>query len=146
MEKLMSYLARLPPGAIADTESLERLLTAYWDDLRADDGGLEGYKLINRMEGVTWKPPVIKFTIERHGGTVIGSSRAELQTWWVDVEQGTATYEVTGHRQIRPMQPRLDVKALAKEVADLIHAGKEDERVSWYPDGRVNVAHREDSA
>ena len=32
-------------------------------------------------EDLTWDPPDLSFTIDRHGGTVMGSTRAERQTW-----------------------------------------------------------------
>ena len=44
--------------------------------------------------------------------TACGSSRAELQHWTVDLETKTATLEKFGHRQLSPMQPRLDVEPL----------------------------------
>jgi hypothetical protein len=37
---------------------------------------MTGQKLLGRMEEVVWEPPILSFTVERHGGTVQGSSRA----------------------------------------------------------------------
>jgi hypothetical protein len=81
VDRLRIYLATLPPGPISDPAALERLLAACWDEFTGDYGGMEGYKLLGRMEDVTWGPPVLSFSVERHGGTVMGSSRAELQGW-----------------------------------------------------------------
>ena len=60
---------------------------------------MAGHKLIGRMENVEWHPPILTFLIERHGGTVLGSARAELQRWTVDLDRRTATCERVGHRQ-----------------------------------------------
>jgi hypothetical protein len=62
---------------------LDRLLAASWDEFTGDAGGMEGDKLLGRIEDVTWQPPKFTFTIERHGGTLMGSTRAELQDWEV---------------------------------------------------------------
>jgi hypothetical protein len=135
---LLNYLAALPPGPVADT-AVERLLAACWDELSGDAGGVKPYKLLGRTEDVTWTPPKLTFAIERHGGTVLGSSRAELQRRTVDVAQRTATHGRAGHRQLEPMQARLDVRPLAEEVAGVIVAGREDERLKWQEDGSVKV-------
>jgi hypothetical protein len=74
------------------------------------------------MEAVAWNPPVLTFRIERHGGTVLGSTRAELQHWHVDLERKTASLVKTGRRQLRPMQPRLNVEPLVEEIVRLIVA------------------------
>jgi hypothetical protein len=136
---LLSHLATTPAGPVADTAAVGRLLAACWDELDADDGGMVGYKLLGRMEDVAWQPPRLAFTVERHGATVLGSSRAELQRWTVDVAQRTATHGTIGHRQLEPMQARLDVRPLAEEVAGVIVAQQDDERVTWRADGSVKV-------
>ena len=100
---------------------------------------MAGHKLIRRMERVEWHRPILTFLIERHGGTVLGSTRAELQPWSVDLDRGTATCERTGHRQLSPMARRVDVGPIADEVAGRIVVGKSDDRLSWLGDGRVRV-------
>src|SRR5262245_9543483 len=109
VDRLRAQLATLQPGKIPDTTDLEPLLAACWDEFTGDDGGMEGHKLLGRMEDVTWEPPVLSFTVERHGRTVAGSSRADLQGWAVNVEKQTIFCEPLGHPQVRPMQPRLKV-------------------------------------
>jgi hypothetical protein len=94
-----------------------------WDVLADDDGGMTGMKLLGRMENVAWEPPKFIFRIERHGATVMGSSRAELQEWTIDLEQRTKTVQTVGRRQVRPMQGRLDAKPIAEEVAAAILTG-----------------------
>ena len=100
---------------------------------------MAGHKLIGRMEHVEWHPPLLTFVIERHGGTVLGSTRAELQRWTVDLDRKTATCERTGHRQLSPMAKRVDVGSIADEVADKIVSGEADDRLHWLKDGRVRV-------
>lgn len=135
MKTLKSYLDSQSPGRISDTQEIEGLLAADWNELGGDEeGGMEGYKLLNRMENAFWKPPLLSFTIERYGGTVMGSARAELQHWEVDVEKGIATLERTGHRQLTPMAPKLSIKSIAAEISKAIIDGKEDERVRWQDD------------
>src|SRR4051812_8749544 len=92
VNSLRAHLATVQ-RAITDTTALECLLAACWPELGGDHGGMEGCKLLGRMEDVVWNPPQLTFSVERHGGTVQGSTRAELQRWTVDVERGTASCE-----------------------------------------------------
>jgi hypothetical protein len=138
VEALVQYLRTMPRGRIDDSQELESLLATCWYELDSG-GGMSGGKLAGRMEMVVWNPPALCFVIERHGGTVMGSSHAELQHWRVDVEAGTATLCKVGHRQLRPMQPRLDVEPLAEEIAAQIVGQRMDDRLQWYKDGRVRV-------
>lgn len=115
---------------------------AAWDDLIRDDGGMEGYKLLNRMEAVAWNWPVLSFRIERHGGAMMGSTRAEVQRWDVDVEKKTATLGKIGWRQQRPMAARSNIKGLVKEILDAIRTGRQDERLTWHGDAEVSVKTR----
>ena len=110
-----------------------------WDDLGGDNGGMAGIKLIRRMEQVEWHRPILIFLIERHGGTVLGSTRAELQRWSVDLDQGTATCERMGHRQLSPMERRVDVGSIADDVARKITNGEADDRLTRLGDGRAGV-------
>jgi hypothetical protein len=139
LARLRAHLATVQPGRIIDTTDLERLLAACWDEFSGDYGGMEGYKLLGRMEDVTWEPPVLSFAVERHGRTVAGSSRADLQGWTVNIESNTIFYEPLGHRQVRPMQPRLKVEPLVEEIVRLIVAKQGDDRLQWHEDGSVKV-------
>ncbi|QEL17837.1 hypothetical protein [Limnoglobus roseus] len=46
------------------------------------------------MEKVAWEPPKIVVRIERHEATMMGSSRAEVQEWTIDLEHRTKTVQV----------------------------------------------------
>lgn len=139
LELVKQHLAPLPPGLIADPAELNRLLADCWDDVVGDDGGMEAHKLLNHLETVAWNPPILSFVIERHGGTVLGSTRAELQHWQIDVDKTTKTLFGLGRRQLYPKQKGLDVGPLADEIANLVLDHAEDDRLRWYPDGRVKV-------
>ena len=119
---------------------LERLLAESWFAFRgAKQGGMEPYKLLGRMESVLWEPPCLTFAIERHGGTQMGSTRAELQDWSLDLSNGTAEMTSKRHRKLRPTSERMDVKALAREMADAILNGKAAKALKRMPDGRVRI-------
>jgi len=138
-EALRRHCTALPPGPVADVPALERLLAAAWDALAGDDGGMEAHKLLNRMEAVAWDSPVLSFVIERHGGTVMGSTRAELQHWQVDVEKKTATLVKSGHRQLKSMASRLSVKQMAEEIVVSILNDEDDDWLMRLNDGTVKI-------
>lgn len=139
MDDLASYLNSLKPGPVENTTQLELLLAETWDDMGGDESGMAGQKLIGRMEDVEWYPPVLSFLIERHGGTVLGSTRAVVQQWKVDLDLQRATYECTGHRQLPPMARPVDVDSIADEIADRIVGHKPDNRLNWLGNGRFRV-------
>jgi hypothetical protein len=63
-------------GPISDASELETLLKECWYEFEgADDTKMWPSKLTGRMEDITWDPPILTFKIERHGGTVMGSTR-----------------------------------------------------------------------
>lgn len=133
-------LANLQPREVVESSGLDRLLAVHWAELRgSDDGGMEGYKLLGRMERVRWQPPVLAFVVERHGGTVMGSTRAELQHWEIDVAERTARLVKVGHRQLESMAARTDVKELAAEIALRIVSGEDDDRIKWFEDRSVKI-------
>lgn len=137
---LLEYLSTLQPSPISETTTLELLLDRCWHHLCVDSrGGMQAEKLADRMESCVWEPPLLRFTIERHGGTMCGSSRAELQHWTVNVNTLTAEYALCGHRQVRRMQPRLDIQTLVSEIAELVLQSRADPRLKWYPDGLVEI-------
>src|SRR5262249_22934423 len=50
-----------------------------------------------------------------------------------------AVCNASGRRQVRPMQPPLDVHPLVEEIVSLILANQEDHRSKWNKDGSVMV-------
>jgi hypothetical protein len=137
---LRVYLSTLRAGPLPDISTVESLLADSWNQLSIDiPSGMNPDKLYGRMESCAWEPPLLRFLIERHGGTVCGSSRAELQQWTINVSTCAAECAVVGHRQIRKMQPTLDVQPLVNEIAELVLQRRPDPRMKWYPDGRVAI-------
>ena len=139
MERLITYLRHTPEGKIVDTAELEKLLAKCWNEFAGDYGGMKPHKLLGRIEEVLWKHPILYFIIERHGGTAMGSSRAELQHWTVDVEHKTVTGDIGGYRQITPRAAPLDVKPIAEEIVHLVLNRAEDDRLKWSKKGHVQV-------
>lgn len=142
-QKLVGYLMSLKPGLVKETDNLERLLWNCWDQIEgSDQGKMEGFKLLHRMEEVFWSPPILKFSIERHGATVGGSIWAGIQEWKLNVETREAICEENRRRQVSPKAPALTrshVKSMAEEIVRLILDHVEDERLKWNRDGTVRV-------
>jgi hypothetical protein len=140
VQALSNLLASIPPGEIAEVRAIELALADCWDELSGSEReGMEGYKLRRRMEKVVWIPPRLEFRIERHGRTVMGSTRADMQHWVVDLAARTATFLKQTHRQIRPMGARVQVKPIAEEFTRLIITRQENSCLRWYSDGSVRV-------
>ncbi len=140
MEQLLQYLASEKPGRVRSSAKLEALLADCWHEFEGSVGeGMHGGKLKGRTEDVRWNPPVLSFQIERHGGTVLGSTRADRHVWTIDLDKKTATCEKVGQRQLEPMRAKLDVGPMAQEVAQSIIDHKEDERLLWGKDGTVRI-------
>lgn len=144
MNDLQNFCENLKPGRVPNDKvgELERLLAVYWHELSEDrTGGMKGEKILNRTEALSWTPPCVSFKIERHGATVLRSTYAELQSWTVDVDVMSASYDPVNsrNRQVRKPQPRLDVVPLVAEIISLVKRKKDDPRLKWYEDGRVRI-------
>jgi hypothetical protein len=109
------------PGPVSDAGEVESLLAAAWGafHFEGDDTKMSGHKLLGRLEDVRWHHPHLTFTIERHGGTVLGSTRAELHDWTINIEHATVVAR-RAYRQVVPRQAALDVTTMASKIAHLI--------------------------
>src|SRR5262249_29182080 len=116
---LRAFLATQPPGTLlpGSAEKVVGILEACWIDLEGSgEESMHAGKLA-RAEDLIWHPPILSFVIERHGGTVLGSTRAELHRWEIDVDRGSATCDPqAGRRQLRRQSPALNVEPLAEEI------------------------------
>lgn len=140
MKDLLKYLKTIPAGSISDKEHLEPLFIQCWEELDGwNSEGMKGYKLQGRMEDVKWDPPILSFSIERHGITVVGSTRATVQEWEINVQKKIALCENVRYRQVYKREPKLNVRQIAQEIVQLIIEGKQDERLKWYKDGSVRI-------
>lgn len=100
---------------------------------------MAAHKLV-RMEDVRWTPPILSFTIERHGAAANGSTRAELQRWEVNLETLTAEARQIGWRQIARTAPRIKLDPIVEEVVELVTSGADDDGLKWYDDkSRVRI-------
>jgi hypothetical protein len=137
---LKQLLANLPAGTQLDSRQVESLLVDAWSGLEgAEEGGMRPEKIFGRTEQLAWNPPLLTFTIERHGGTVNGSSRAELQEWAVNAFRGTAAIVGIRRRQLYSPAKRLDVRPLAAAIAEAILNNRESPSLKRFPDGRVKI-------
>lgn len=128
---LRNHLFTLPKGKISDVSTVEILLAEAWDELEGDYGGLTGHKICGRLEELKWDPPILSFTIERHGAMKFGSSRAELQDWGVDVVEGQAGYSSCRYREIYARARPLKTKPIAEEISKLILDRTETDKLKW---------------
>ena len=67
-----------------DANQVFELVETVWDKFEGSGQTKMDVGKIGRDDGpkdLTWDPPDLSFTIDRHGGTVMGSTRAERQTW-----------------------------------------------------------------
>ncbi len=69
----------------------------------------------------------------------MGSTRAELQRWEVNLDTQEASCFSTGYRQVAPTSSRVDFQQVAQELAPLILSSKDDERLKWKKDGSLQV-------
>ena len=139
LKALREYLTQIPPGAISSIEEIPGRLAGCWDALTiTDTHGMRSDKLY-RIEQVCWSPPRLSFEIALHGGTVKGSVDAEVQTWIIDLDQQTASYEGSRKRLVRERQAGLNVKPLVAEIVHLIEDRTDDEQLRWPSDSRVRV-------
>ena len=139
VQALSNWLNSQPVGSILDQYMLEHLLGEAWDELDgSQDYNTKYWKLYGRVEQQTWNSPILTFVLERHGATVMGSSRAYLHRWTVDLQKKSATCDpYFRRRQLYPMAKRFDAKKPAQEVAEAILGGADDARILWKEDKKL---------
>lgn len=142
MKLLRDLLSTMPPGHMSDGDCLQVLaeLSQCWESIPGSEVKSTTADKLRRAEEVCWTPPILSFSLERHGGTVLGSSRASLHYWEVDTEQPEARIVKTSARQLSPKAQVMDIEKMANEIATLILNGVDDRRVTWLEDRqRVQV-------
>lgn len=133
LSELRNALQRIPAGKLNESaKQVESLLAAAWNEIDGTESEkTHAYKLIGRMENTEWHPPLLTFSIERHGGTCMGSTRADLHHWTIDVESGTATVQISGYRQLSPRNKPLKIQALVKSVIEKVQSGEKANFLVW---------------
>lgn len=133
-------LQSLESGPIDNMSAeITSLLATAWDSFAGNNETKMAARKIHRAEKLCWYPSILSFEIERHGGTVMGSTRAEIQRWEVNLKTLEISCETVSHRQIEPMDRRLDTKRLAAEVAALIVSNSEHVLLKWLGTDKVRV-------
>jgi hypothetical protein len=116
-----------------DAEALT-LLARCWNQLEGNDlNAMAGDKVL-RAENLKWNDPRLEFDIERHGGTALGSTRAEMQHWVVDLVARTVDCTTSGHRQLSPMRspmPKEDMRRIAADLANKVATNADDPLLQW---------------
>jgi hypothetical protein len=126
VQHLQNALRDIPRGTLNNDEAalINNLLSQCWHELEgAGETSMAAYKL-GRAEQLSWCPPCLSFTIERHGATVQGSTRGTLQRWTANLETLQVTYEEGGHRQLYPTAARLDVRPIAQRILTAVQKGR----------------------
>ena len=135
-ESLSGCLQSQRPGAVgSDVE----VLTGCWETRPGYE--LEGMTpdKLDRAEKFEWWPPLLCFDIERHGSTVLGSTRADLHRITVDIDKESVAITKGSYRQVRPKADSLNVEPLCQKVSDLIRNHQVNEKLKWSTDGSVFV-------
>ena len=150
IDTLIEVLKHIPQGRLTKDvrNKLIPLLSECWSDFRgSSEASMRAWKL-DRAEEFLWNPPRPSFIIERHGATVLGSSRADLQRWELNLAARDARCWKESYRQIRPASPKLDVKPIASRVCETIREGSgsnsdlvQNGVVVWKGDDEVWVYH-----
>lgn len=136
LQTLHQRLGEMDPGPVAASSGIDSLLSDCWNLFEGSDfQSTTAYKLDGRMEDIYWTPPVLSFRIERHGGTVLGSTRAEMHRWEVNIDTMQAHWSQGGHRQLYTQAKKFVAGPCADEVAGKILAGEEREGLKWLERG-----------
>ena len=137
---LHDELLGLPSGPIHDTDRIETLLSNAWGEFYGSDaGGMLAEKIRGRVVDLTWEPPLLSFCIERHGGTVQGSSRAEIQYWVLNMTSLSATYSVASYEQLKPRNPPQDIKPMVATLIEAISNQSEHQWIRWTGQDRFRL-------
>jgi hypothetical protein len=151
IQALRDALGKIQPGPITDTDAHQRiiqLLQNCWEQFSgASDSAMSLFKL-DRAEQLSWSPSLLKFIMERHGATVLGSTRAELQEWSVDLKSERVWYVDAGYRQLRPTAQRVDVNPIVTRVLDAVKQGPgsncdlaQTRVLVWHDANRISIYH-----
>jgi hypothetical protein len=148
VQRLRDALRDVPQGPIDNIDLVLSLLKGCWNELMgSNDTSMRDFK-VDRAEQFSWRTPSLSFTIERHGATVVGSTRAELQNWTVNLDSASAYHSEGRFRQLVRQAPRLDVKSIVARVCDAVQQGPRSECdlvrkgiVFWSSEGEVIIKH-----
>ena len=89
--RLRQRLRGLPQGQVDEPAEIIRLLQACWNLFEGSEEELTTMKKLWRAESVAWHPPVLSFTVARHGKDPSGAATETLHDWEVDIDTQSAT-------------------------------------------------------
>jgi hypothetical protein len=113
-------------------EEVQRCLIDAWPELEgSDEESTTKGKLSNRIEELSVNDCFLTFKLERHGGTVQGSTRADVHWWTVDLAKGEATITRKSPRQVRKASPPFPFKEVCQEVVEAVRAGVPHQSIDW---------------
>jgi hypothetical protein len=126
--ELKTILRKLPHGSIplGMRDKVLELVEESWDKFDGSNRTKMEVGKIDRDDDpmdLLWDQPKLTLTVDRHGGAVMGSTRAERQTWTLNLETLTTIQSVSGYRQLRPNSRKLDVTPIAKAVCEAVQRG-----------------------
>jgi len=135
MNALREVLKTIPPGPLNYNSAVVGALVAAWDSISDSDVQSTSREKMYRLEQIDWSPPILTFILERHGGTVNGSTRAALHRWTVDVSKAEAMCDPHySYRQACATDRRLDTMVWAKKIAFRIIRHKNSRWLKWSVD------------
>lgn len=140
LDQLRGFLESQPAGLLTDGVSSEviNMLMDIWGLLPNSDAHKTSADKLSRAEEFRWKPPILSFSLERHGGTVQGSTRAEIHRWTLNLESGDLNCDSSRFRQVIPRDRPLKVGPIAQEVAQaILTRDASDKRLRWKNDHLV---------
>jgi len=142
LDQIRKFLESQPAGPLSPeiSSSVMGMVIGVWDLLpNSALHATSAYK-IGRAEDVHWEPPVLSFVLERHGATAMGSTRAELHLWRLNLETGNLEGDTTRYRQLYPRAKSLNVNPIAENLAKaIISKDTSDERLDWKNSNRVKL-------
>jgi hypothetical protein len=152
IDKLTALLKNTSIGLVSaetQAEVLKLLEGCFTEFAGSTESKMEHWKIVREgATDMTWNPPVLTFVIERHGATVLGSTRAEKQQWELNFEKKTADHCPVGYRQLYPTARRVNVKLFAAQVYDAVRQGRDSNSdlilkgiLVWQNDDTILVQH-----
>ena len=147
-DDLVRFLNGLSDGDFNEqvASRLSKLLTFCWESFDgSSETSMAAHKIDGRARGFKWKSPILTFEIERHGGTVIGSTRADRQEWTIDVEKRTARPAMIGYRQLTPRASAFKTEPVVEHFVDVVSQRLTTPpgwNLTWISDDEIRVVVR----
>ena len=131
MSALRTFLDAQGTGPLVDSASLIARLGPVWPTLAGGTAeSMEPWKL-GRIENCEWLPPLLTFVVERHLNVGADGTRADLQTWTVNLDSSTALPATIGYRQRLSRSVPARVAPLVADVVRLVVNSLDDGRLAW---------------